>query len=206
MVRDPKSEVDMGIQCLIIIYILITHILYKVVISIEERKIIPNTNGRYYATKDGHIYDTKLKRNVAENESKRGWLKCHIWYNEKRITINVHRLIAYAYFGISDLTVNHKDGNKHNNSVDNLEYMTLQEQNWHRSRTLHSGNQHKIICIEQNKIYNSAKEFCEIMGFDYSNCHISEICKPKYGFKTYKGYHFEYINNYEREEDIEKID
>ena len=43
MVRDPKSEVDMGIQCLIIIYILITHILYKVVISIEERKIIPNT-------------------------------------------------------------------------------------------------------------------------------------------------------------------
>ena len=43
------------------------------------------------------------------------------------------------------------------------------------------------------------------MGFDYSNCHISEICKHKYGFKTYKGYHFEYINNYEREEDIEKI-
>ena len=33
MVRDPKSEVDMGIQCLIIIYILITHILYKVVIN-----------------------------------------------------------------------------------------------------------------------------------------------------------------------------
>ena len=70
MVRDPKSEVDMGIQCLIIIYILITHILYKMVISIEERKIIPNTNGRYYATKDGHIYDTKLKRNVAEMDLK----------------------------------------------------------------------------------------------------------------------------------------
>lgn len=38
MVRDPKSEVDMGIQCLIIIYILITHILYFEYINNYERE------------------------------------------------------------------------------------------------------------------------------------------------------------------------
>lgn len=161
--------------------------------NIENTKIIPNTNNRYLATFDGHIYDKKLNKYVAENKSKRGWIRCHIWYKNKRITIGVHRLIAYAYLGVSDLTVNHKDGNKNNNSITNLEYMTLQEQNIHRSKILKVGNQKPIICIEQNKIYNSAKEFCDIMGFDYSNCHISEICKHKYGFKTFKGYHFEYV-------------
>lgn len=168
-------------------------------------KIIPNTNERYYATEDGHIYDIKLNKYIAENKSKRGWLKCHIWYKGKRITIGVHRLIAYAFLGESDLTVNHIDGDKTNNSINNLEYMSLQEQNWHRSRTLHSGNQKPIICIEQNKIYSSAVEFCEAMGFNPKNSHISNICKHQYGFKTYKGFHFEYVDNYKREEDIEKI-
>lgn len=158
-------------------------------------KVIPNTNNRYLATSDGHIFDTKLNRYVPERITKRGWKDCHIWYNNKRITINVHRLIAYSFLGISDLTVNHKDGNKLNNAIDNLEYMTLKEQNVHRSRVLHVGNQKPIYCIELNKKFSSAKEFCETMGFEYKNCHISEICKHKYGFKTYKGYHFEYANN-----------
>lgn len=170
----------------------------------EQMKPIPNTDNRYYATEFGHIYDSKYCRYVAEHETKRGWLQCHIWYNNKRITINVHRLIAYAFLGISDLTVNHIDGNKHNNCISNLEYISLIEQNWHRSRILHNGNQRPILCVEQNQIYPSAKKFCEIMGFKtYS--HITKICQHQYGFKTYKGYHFEYADNYKREEDIEKV-
>lgn len=170
-----------------------------------EKRIIPNTDNRYYATEDGHIYDAKLNKYVSENKSKRGWLKCHVWYNKKRITIGVHRLIAYAFLGISDLTVNHINGDKTDNSIQNLEYMSLQDQNWHRSRVLHTGNQKPIICIEQNKIYSSAVEFCEAMGFNPNNTHISNVCKHQYGFKTYKGFHFEYVDNYKREEDIEKI-
>ena len=172
----------------------------------KEYRIVPNTNNRYLATRDGHIYDTKLNKYVAENKHPRGWLRCHIWYNDKRITTGVHRVIAYAWLGVSELTVNHKDGNKENNDISNLEYMTLQEQNWHRSREIHKGNQRPIICIEENKIYPSAKEFCETHNINWNkSCHITEVCKHKYGFKTFKGYHFEYVENYERVEDIEKI-
>ena len=133
----------------------------------KEKQIIPNTNNRYYATIDGHIYDSYLNRFVAENKSKRGWLKCHIWMNEERKTIGVHRLIAYAYFGVSSLTVNHKDGNKENNSVFNLEYMTLQDQNIHRSKIIKKGNLKKVKCLENNKIYDSIKDACDDLGLKY---------------------------------------
>lgn len=166
-------------------------------------KIIPQTNNRYYATSDGHIFDTKNNIFIAENENKRGWLNCHIWFNDKRITIGVHRLIMYAFNGISDLTVNHIDGDKHNNSIDNLEYMDRTEQNVHRSKVLKKGNRKSVYCFENNKIYETIKDACDDLNIIYANSHISEICKGKYGFKSSHGYHFKYVN--ERVEDIEKV-
>lgn len=167
------------------------------------KKVIPNTNNRYYATNDGHVYDSVLDRYVAENKSKRGWVKCHIWYNGNRITIGIHRLIMYAFVGISELTVNHIDGNKENNNIENLEYMTREEQNIHRSKILKIGNRKRIICKENNKIYETIKEACDDLNIEYENSHISAICKHKYGFKSSHGYHFEYYDEYV--EDIERI-
>ena len=168
-----------------------------------QKKFIPNTNNRYYATSDGHVFDTKFNRFVAENKSKRGWLKCHIWFDGKRITIGVHRLIAYAFLGIKDLTINHKNGCKEDNSIANLEYMTKQEQNIHRSKVLKKGNRKRVICLENNKVYETIKEACADLNIKYANSHISEICNHKDGFKSSHGYHFEYFN--ECVEDIEKV-
>lgn len=36
----------------------------------------------------------------------------------------IHRLVASSFIGECDLEVNHKDGNKNNNRVENLEYVT----------------------------------------------------------------------------------
>lgn len=168
-----------------------------------EYRVIPNTKDRYYATSDGHIFDTKFNKFVAETKSKRGWIKCHVWFNDVRITIGIHRLIMYAFVGVSDLTVNHKNGNKEDNSIENLEYMTLQEQNLHRSKILKVGNRKSVKCIENGKIYQTIKEACDDLNLKYENAHISEICQHKYGFKSCRGYHFEYYN--ECVEDIEKV-
>jgi hypothetical protein len=43
----------------------------------------------------------------------------------KRKTYKVHRLMAEAYLGQLDLTVNHIDGNRCNNRLDNLEMVSL---------------------------------------------------------------------------------
>lgn len=46
-------------------------------------------------------------------------------------TVSVHRLVAKTFIGESDLDINHIDGNKLNNSVENLEYVTRSENALH---------------------------------------------------------------------------
>ena len=161
---------------------------------INVNKIIPHTNNRYYATDTGIIYDTKLNKTVSISKHKRGWLRCHIWFEDGiRRTIGVHRLVAMAFLGESKLTVNHIDGNKENNTIENLEYMSLQEQNVHRSQVIYKGKQRPVKCLENNTTYHSAAEAARELNLpNYS--HICHLCQHKYGFKSVYGYHFEYAD------------
>lgn len=150
---------------------------------------VPDTNKRYWASTKGYIWDMKLGKKVPTRKTKRGWYDCKIWFNGIRKTINIHRVILLTYYGPSKLTGNHIDGNKANNDLDNLEYMSLKEQNWHRSRELNRGNQNPIYCVETGDIYPNAKVAAEVLKIgDYS--YISAVVNNKYGFKSVKGYHF----------------
>ena len=51
------------------------------------------------------------------------------------ITKSVHVLVATAFHGEPGQTVNHKDGNKRNNTADNLEWLTMGENHKHAYKT-----------------------------------------------------------------------
>jgi hypothetical protein len=55
-----------------------------------------------------------------------GYLSVIITHNNKRITKPIHTLVAETYLGLrpENLVINHKDGNKLNNDITNLEYVT----------------------------------------------------------------------------------
>jgi HNH endonuclease/NUMOD4 motif len=76
--------------------------------------------------KDPHL----LKNEVIRN----GYFRVCLHNDKGRTKVLVHRLVALAFIGPipEGLQVNHKDGDKVNNSVDNLEYVTLQENVRHR--------------------------------------------------------------------------
>ena len=65
-----------------------------------------------------------------------GYIKVHL----SKKTYSLHRLLAKIF--ISNLEnkeqVNHKDGDKQNNSIDNLEWTTASEKCVHRSNEIHS--------------------------------------------------------------------
>jgi hypothetical protein len=97
-------------------------------------------NEKYLAGSDGNIYSThiglkKLKPGISKSRGSRLGYKSVVLCNDKyRITKRVHKLIAEAFLGESDLTVNHKNGNTLDNRIENLEYCTQSENNIHAIR------------------------------------------------------------------------
>lgn len=85
----------------------------------------------YLIDKHGNIFSTYygifLKQIVTENGYKAVSLNCT---DGKRIQRKVHRLLmmTFCYFpGCENFEVNHKDGNKFNNEISNLEWATSKE-------------------------------------------------------------------------------
>lgn len=94
-------------------------------------KEIPSTNGRYEASNDGRI---RWVKELKQFESWNGYKILSLRAKPcNQTTVRVHRLVAEAFLGKcpTGLVVNHKDGNKKNNTIENLEYVTKSEDNKH---------------------------------------------------------------------------
>lgn len=87
----------------------------------------------YFAS---NLWNFKSKDRISEKEK---ILKPYCTWNYFAIKIGikhyyVHRLVMYAFEGVSTLEVNHMDWNKENNMLNNLEYCTTSENQLHSYR------------------------------------------------------------------------
>lgn len=96
--------------------------------------------------------DRILKQKVSKKDN---CSRIELWKNGEHKTVLVHRIVATAFLGHTDrnMTVNHKDGNRQNNSVDNLEWLS-------RADNIKYGFEHgqystckrcKLSCIKNGK-------------------------------------------------------
>jgi len=113
----------------------------------EIWKDIPGYKGIYQVSNFGRVKSLKRKlwngsgyfyckeRILKSSETKKGYVYYYLRNKrKKRKSEFSHRLVMYAFVGKNTskkIVVNHIDGNKRNNCIDNLEYITYKQNNRH---------------------------------------------------------------------------
>lgn len=82
----------------------------------------------YNVSSYGRIMNVKTQRILKTFINEKGYQTVCLRKNNKQYTVRVHKLIAETFLGKqSGMDVRHKDRNRSNNHVDNLEWCTRKE-------------------------------------------------------------------------------
>ena len=151
---------------------------------------------------NGVGYFTKPEAILKPNPQVSGYLNVHLYKNKKRRPFAIHRLVAKHFIGFpkNEEHVNHKDGDKTNNHIENLEWVTRKENTRHAMET-GLWNPKAIkgtygIEVKQYDLdgrYLKSYPSASIAGEQFSkhaSSAISKVCKDER--KTAYGYKWEY--------------
>lgn len=136
--------------------------------DIEYSKI---KSGLYAACEDGSIISKTTKKPMKTSLDKDGYVCLSLRNRGTTYSkFGIHRLLMIAFNPVENmerLEVNHKDGNKLNNSLDNLEWVTTQENLAHaRSIGLNKTINNNIITEAQ------AKDIINMLMLGYTTSEI----------------------------------
>ena len=116
--------------------------------------------GKYYADSNGHIWSEYKQDYLVEQEDKNGYKKVVLMTTDKPLgkghRFSVHRLILSTFNPIkhmNDYTVDHIDGNIHNNQLINLRWASM-EDNLNNPNTLPNRR-----CYDQDGTMNASAKF-----------------------------------------------
>lgn len=137
-------------------------------------KSIVGYEGYYEVSDQGQIRTVKrtvpiyqgtriVPSKIRKFDTTSGYYDVALCKNGKMKTFLVHRLVAQAFIPNPENKefVNHKDGNKKNNCVDNLEWCTRAENDLHASINdlRPDWQKHRPVrCVETGKYYASREE------------------------------------------------
>ena len=138
----------------------------------EIWKDIPDYEGIYQASNLGRIrtvhnkvthsdrhgiryWKGRILKPKMQNDYKTGY-RVSLWKNKKHRDWLVARLVAITFLGKSELTVNHKDGNRLNNNINNLEWLSLADNIRHGfDNGLYPSRKIELLINNRTMIFNS---------------------------------------------------
>ena len=158
----------------------------------EIWKDIKGYEGLYEVSNLGRV---KSKRKILKPINGE-YLKVGLSKNGIQKTLYVHRLVAETFLGKSNLQVNHKDEDKHNNNIENLEFVTHKENmNYGTKQDRESIIKTKYHVNQYDKNGNFIKQWYNlrdiVMNTKYKKENIQYCCLGKYKYAY--GYKWEYV-------------
>jgi hypothetical protein len=138
----------------------------------------------YYVSTTGEVFSKarqgfrKLKPWICKGN---GYWMIATVIGEERKKRTIHRMMAEAFFGPSTLAVNHKNGNRRDNRIENIEYCTFKENSRHAVDVLGKGrgethsqaklNEADVIAIRE--ACGTLKQIASVFGISIS--HTSNV-------------------------------
>lgn len=169
---------------------------------VEVWKDIEGYEGLYQVSSLGRVKSLRFgkERILKAGKDKGGYLMVNLCKNSKTKMYKVHRLVAQAFIPNPDglQCINHKDENKTNNCVDNLEWCTYLYNNNYGTRNFKSASNRSISIIQLTlnnefvRCYRSSMDAERRTGFHQE--HIISCCKGDY--KTAYNYKWLYATDY----------
>lgn len=148
----------------------------------EKWKEILGFNGKYIVSNTGRIIDTDKEREITKHKDKDGYEVVTLNKKPKK----VHRLVAIAFIPNPKKLpqVNHKDENKLNNRVDNLEWCNNYYNSNYRNRNkLISNKVSRNVYVQKDldgniiKIWDNVYELTHSDTYNYQ--HVRDLIRKK---------------------------
>jgi hypothetical protein len=133
-----------------------TIILTEVIIMLENKEIWKDCKGyegKYQVSSMGRVWSIKRQSVLKGSADKDGYIRVQLTAkNGKTKTEKVHRLVAIAFLDNPDNLpqVNHKDENKQNNCITNLEWCDC-------SYNIIYSKGKAVVCLELDKVYSCSQ-------------------------------------------------
>lgn len=124
----------------------------------EVWKSVQGYEGYYEISNLGRVRSTSYKgvRILKPAKMKNGYLNVILCVNQHKVHKNIHRLVAEAFIPNPNnyIAVNHKDENKENNEVSNLEWCSEEYNNRYSNKGMLTKEQVLLIPDLINKGYS----------------------------------------------------
>ena len=139
---------------------MIIKITYDIIYS---RLYLDGDKTKYAVSSDGKVINLKTGYIMKPFINHKGYHVVHLSHNKKSYTIPIHRLVALEFIPNPDNKpqVNHIDGVKSNNSVQNLEWCTCKE-------NIHHAEEHNLRHYNHGSKHHMSK---------YTDEQIHLVCK-----------------------------
>lgn len=151
----------------------------------------------YYASENGYVVNKHKDRVIHSSPDKHGYMTIHlcndgIWYTKL-----LHRVVAETFLGQPNSDawqVNHINGDKSDNRLSNLEFVTPSENMYHAYANglnhWEGYNESPVRIIETGEVYKSQAECARAIRGSQSN--INACLKGRRS--KHLGYHYEYVD------------